>query len=159
MGFFKNSVVIGEKKKVTDYNAYTFYRKNAKHRKVKSTPNFIEYGKIITSIYKKTSNSITEYEGGVYANNFFYITGMQYPKKNIMKTFSKGGGMKDTINTHSNNKTSTLLFINLISDKKYWAWGMDYMFYRKLRTRFSETLRNIRPNYKFVLDTIIKNKK
>lgn len=156
---FKNTKLIGNKKRVTDYTAYSYYRDNAKYLNRQNIGNYVEYSKVITNIYLKIVQGLVEYEGGVYCDKYFYLTGISYPNKTIMKTFGKGGAIKSTMNTHTDKKTSTILFINLFTKNKYWSWTMDYAFTRTLRTMFSENLRLNRPNYKFVLDTIIKNKR
>lgn len=156
-GILKNVKIFGKRYSVCDHKAYVYYRDNSKFRNKENTPHFVEYGKIISEIYRKVSEDITEYTHGVYAKNYFYCIPNAYPQKTMFKTGTKEG-LKTTMNAHTKGKAYTILFVNLFSNKSYWMWQMDYSFFGKIKKRLVYLLKNERPEYKFSLDTLLKNK-
>ena len=88
---FRNTKLVGSKKSLTDQEAFIYYRDRAKKRNKKLTTEKKDYAKIINSIYKKVRRDAIEYQGGIYAPSFFYISPQPYPKKTFMKILQKGG--------------------------------------------------------------------
>lgn len=153
---YRNHKVVGNKELLTDYKSYAFYRDKAKYRNKKNTPNFVAYSGVLNSIYEKVAESIPEYEGGVYANNFFYIIPQALPKKSLTFIPSKDG-LKSTLNSHSDGKIYKILFINLLLEKKYQVW--DAMFFNSVKQKVSQKIRDFYVNYKFVLNSIMTTRR
>lgn len=144
--------LVGNKHSTTDYKAYQFYRDNANHRS--HVKDFVDHGRILGKIYKKVAESAIEYEGGVYIRRFMYIIPQIYPSKTIA-TVPGSEGLDVTMNSHTNGRFATLLFVNLLG-KKYEFWSMDNTFYKSVKTRLVNMLKDYRPKYKFSLKSLLR---
>ena len=152
---FYNYKVVGKKKSLVDYDFFKFYSENSKHRKAGFLAR--DLATVMSSIYKKVSESIVEYEGGVYAREMFYIIPQPYPDKAFIKV-TNGYKFRGTMNLHTEGKIYGLLFVNLFPGYQNKVWDMYNSFHRKLKRTFSKFLKNNKPTYKFSLHSIFKTR-
>jgi hypothetical protein len=118
------------KESVTDYEAFKYYRENAKYRDVNLTNHIKVHTKVISSFYKKIGDALIENEGGVYIKGLGYFSVVMYPKKHIVKTPYQTDGF-------ANFKTGNYLYLPTFfgqSGKNPLLnfWIMDRTFSRRL---------------------------
>ena len=152
---YRSKKLVGKKYKVVDHKAYVYYREKSKHRNKKNVKDFVDHGRIIGSIYKKISNDISEYEGGVFAKRFMYIIPQLYPNKSVA-TIPSEDGFDYTSNAHTQGRFATILFINLFPGNSYEFWSMDGSFYKDLKSRVSKKFKEFRPKYLFSLNSLLR---
>lgn len=153
---YRNKKLVGNKSIITDYESYAFYRDNSKNRKKENTPNYVAYSGILNKIYDKVAEAIPEYEGGVYANNFFYIVPQALPKKQVAYIPTKNG-LKTTLNHHSDGKIYKIIFVNLLLERKFQVW--DAKFFSSVKRKVSEKIKSFTVDYKFVLHSIMTSRR
>lgn len=152
---FNTFKILGKKRSVIDHDAFRFYLGKSTVRNKKRIKEERHYAKMISSIYKKISESVIENEGGVFVNNMFYIIPQPYPEKTFVK-ITDGKKLKGTMNLHTGGKIYSLIFVNLFSRKEHRVWDMSSGFYNKLKKDFSDFLKKFSPTYIFSLDSISK---
>ena len=73
------------KESVSGREAFSYYRKYAKHRDKNYTNNLTVYKKIINAFYAKIADKLIEKVGGVFIKGLGYFTILMHPKKQIVK--------------------------------------------------------------------------
>lgn len=153
---FRNYKLLGKKERVTSEEAFQFYRKRAKHRHKPTHAEKKHSAKIINTIYEKVRDAAIEYEGGVYAPNFFYIIPQPFPKKGLIEAVTEGGGYRKTMNLHTGGLLYSIIFVNLLPDKRHRIWDMTNGYFSGIRKKLSSMLKEFNPSYLFSLDSLRK---
>ena len=157
----KNIVVtrVG-RERVTDRDAFTYYRENAKHRDKNFTNNIIVHNKVLNLFYGKIADKLVENVGGVFIKGLGYFGIVMHPKKQLIKVpYNKSG--------YANFKTQNRLFLPMFfgitrGNPLMNFWVMDRTFSRQnVKSRLHKSLMagKIYKNYISTLSSLylIKN--
>ena len=133
---------------VIDYEAFKFYKENSKKRNINNTPNYVEHGKILSKIYEKIGQKISQCPGGVFIENLGYFSGVVDMVKNFTGYFN--GSIN--LNRNTSGYKFFLIFVPIAKDSTLREWVADGSFTGKVKKSFSETLNNgvkfkFSPNY------------
>ncbi len=118
--------------------AFTYYRKKAKHRNKKNTIRATYHRTVMTAFWKKVEKKMLEHKGGVVVDNFgYFCIGMTPVKTFVNKKRAKG---RHT-NPHTKSRTYFPLFIPNLKNKTMKVFTMDRSFSRQnIRVPLSERL-------------------
>lgn len=123
---------------VIDYEAFKYYKENAKKRNLSNTGTYVQHGKILSKIYEKIGEKITESPGGVFIENFGYFSGIVDMIKNYTSYFN--GNIN--LNRNTSGYKFFLIFVPIAKDNVLREWVADGSFTEKVRGKFTYALRN-----------------
>jgi hypothetical protein len=127
------------KESVTDREAFTHYRDNAKHRDLSFTNNISVYRKFIISFYSKIADKLVEGEGGVFIKGLGYFSITMHPKRQLIKVpYNKSG----FANFKTQNRLFLPMFYGVVKGNPLMNfWVMDRTFSRKnVKSRLHKAL-------------------
>lgn len=118
------------KESATGFEAYKYYRENAKRRDIEHISHKNYHRKIINLFYGKIGESLIEKEGGVFIKGLGYFTVIMYPKKHTVKVpYQK----EEFANFKTNNYLYLPTFFGLAKKNPLINfWVMDRTFSRRL---------------------------
>lgn len=134
--------------------AYKDYRLNSKIRDPRKFTYFTDYRRITRKIWNKIASSSMEYEGGVYAKNFFYIVPQIVNNQPFIELYN--GKIKT--NSHTNGNIYSPIFCNIFPRFDHLCWSVDGTYTESYKKKFTNIINKFVPKYYFMLPILLKNK-
>jgi hypothetical protein len=108
-------------------DGWKFYKENCPKEYRTKNINRDNHSKIVSSIFKKASESLIENKSGVFLDGLGYFCVMMYPKRMLLrKKYSKTG--EKFFNRETNNYPYSPQWIHSMYPKRFFIWTLDRTF-------------------------------
>lgn len=134
--------------------AYTDYRLTSKVRDPKKFTYYTDYRRITRKIWNKIAEASIEYEGGVYAKDFFYLIPQVVANMPFIEAY--GGKIKTT--SHTDGDIYSPIFCNLFRKFNHSCWSIEGTYVKSYKNKLVDTINRFVPKYYFMLSVLLKNK-
>ena len=134
--------------------AYKDYRLTSKIRDPKKFTYYTDYRRITRKIWSKIADASVNYEGGVYAKDFFYIV----PQVVANLPFVEVYGGKIKTNSHTEGNIYSPIFCNIFKRFDHLCWSLDGTYTDGYKKKLTDIVNRFVPKYYFMLPILLKNK-
>ena len=135
-------------------DAYKDYRLTSTVRDPKKFTYYTDYRRITRKIWNKIADASLEYEGGVYAKDFFYMIPQVIDNQPFVELY--GGKIKT--NFHTNGDIYSPIFCNLFKRFNHSCRSLDGCYVEGYKSKLKKIIDKFVPKYYFILPILLKNK-